>query len=391
MRSFLFIFLAGVMAKAEDQSCRLSHGPESLKQVATFISQPYIEICDDLHKIEAGNEPQNKPLCSVFWPNHKAPFEQILKSNPESLNKWSADVKNPSQVEMAASGQKLGSLEEMGQIEKKYFEYRDKLKTECCHNDSTCIQAFQKIPLEFCKSPDDPKVPDPCAYQGTGTFSMNEEEQIQTWMNLNSLTTSPTPFDLQAKTYLTQHPELATKRGKIAFGHISMSRYFHLTSPNLPYLFQHELGHACSVIQRQIASLKSQTIDKQGEVNAFSMSLYCQNIQPKYANLSIINQFEEKKVSSRIEKCIMDRIRNETLNPDDHAYAAKSCFGAKIEEATADIFAAYSSVNGILDTLPFHCSNYPDPIHIGGFSVVECLSLHSAKYRAQVKTGIQCK
>jgi hypothetical protein len=394
MSLFFQLFILSLQAFSNPVCAPEAKNQIDLHAIAQDVFRPFQLMCLDINRIETGKNPEHNPLCSVFWGDRKvAGFEKVLKANPESLNKSSNSFVNLTEQQMTAIGRKKLSSHELAEIQNAFNSYRDRLLPGCCGNDEVCRNAFQQVQLRFCKSPSDPSQVDPCTKQKEAFFSLDRTNQAQKWYNLNAQKIVKSEYDRQMIAFLkyTKLDLLFKLRPSIANGIITLSEYTNIENSQTSYFLQHEFGHACSSIRRQISAINSKVERDDGSSDSKGLSSYCGQMKKGDGNITTIEIFEEKAASDKIKKCINERVTREIFDSQDRAFAPNSCYGSKIEEANADLFAALSSVDGAQNTVYYHCNNYPDAQHIAGFSIVECLIPYSANYRQKIKESFNCK
>ncbi|MGZ3743764.1 MAG: hypothetical protein ACXWRA_07930, partial [Pseudobdellovibrionaceae bacterium] len=260
----------------------------------------------------------------------------------------------------------------------------------CCGQDSECAKAYLETPLKFCSDPKaeaDPNAPDPCSKSKKAFFSVEHEALLGAWFYEKVNESPQDRLQLLAK-IKKEIPNLSLE--KIWSGYISLGKYKFGKDMLEPYIFRHELGHACNFVRRQIAAKKG----TQDSLISFAddyNTVYCKPQTDAHANFRIIDQLLAGKNAVDLKLCIQDRIKNETQNPKDYAYVPGSCFGSKMEEATADAFSAFTAKPDEMTNLVYRlCDNAVSANHFSGYSTFECFIKNVPGFASQVSRGIAC-
>lgn len=384
--------LLNIALAATDPFCSaLSPQNKSMADLKTGLVDPYAALCGDLRNISLGKAPEHQPICSVFWENGQAWWKKWVDERPEELNKGSADFKNPSRKQMRAQGYKLANASELKDLAHLFNEMKAATVSACCAGDSECKKLYLQTTLKFCSDSGadrDADAPDSCAGSLSAAFMGDQDGLTNAWWQKYTPSMTAEQKKQALEDIRKQTPGF--QPGVLKSGSVTLSKYIQPSAPPDFYVLRHELGHACSFVQRQIAAKKGSIGEQDFPLQGYSQE-YCKDRQPGPASMSIIDKVIPTAAQQAVKSCLTERIHKEVADTKDPAYVPGACFGAKVEEAMGDSFSAMTSLpEDMFETVGRLCLNAPSSTHLSGYSNLECLVKNVPGYAKRVHEGLRC-
>ena len=260
----------------------------------------------------------------------------------------------------------------------------------CAPDDIKCRDGMAAVKFEVCKPSSDPNQPDPCVFGGTyrmpgaGYDSIFRAIAHQRGEGVASQLRSIASLNLLGR---------PSGESGIASGSITLSSYISVDngSAAMDPVILHELGHACSMVKMQEAS-----IDTSNQAKALRAAQWLDSAKkrcdPNFKIPEAVDDFWESVGESReLSACLKDlAVSNQKKLIDKPCNGL--CPGHYLEESVG---IAFSLLLGDLDgsasaVFPNTCDHVRDGQHPMVSDVAECLMQNSPRFRARMAQAYGC-
>lgn len=344
------------------------------------------DLCSTLNKyatLAIANEAitlkidKDKNICDEVWREEKS--VEINKPNVKTND----DIPYipPSRQQMLANGYKLATEDQKQELVESLKNQTKPFSELCCRDNIDCKKALDKIEIKFChdfEADRNAQLPDSCIENGLPKYETPSVEAIN-----NNAKKSTTPLP----------------------GAIVFSSFFKKDNLKTIRNLTHELGHACSAIQRQIAILQKEDSDGEAASTFSQAEVVEQGIKTrkkisteceinKKSQLAYQKLFTKITESEKFAACVFDMIQSFT-NPASSSYINDACAVKQIEESTAEtlnlIFLIQNKKiipNFFPNTV---CGSGISMMHPRNSQLTKCLLLSSPGLVAQIRSALACE
>lgn len=305
----------------------------------------------------------------------------------------------PSRAEMARRG-KVNVLADaayasrLPEMLKRAESLRARATDLCCApDDLKCRGAMAAVKFEVCKPSSDPHQPDPCVFGGT--YRMPGAGYDSIFRAIARQRGEGTAAQLRsiASTNLFGRAKGADEPSGIASGSITLSSYISLEngSASADPVILHELGHACSMVKMQAASIDSTNLSRALRAAQWIDSAK-KRCDPNFKIPAAVDDFWQSIGESKdLSACLTDlAVSNQKKLVDKPCNGL--CPGHYLEESVG---IAFSLLLGDLDgsasaVFPNTCDHVRDGQHPMVSDVAECLMQNSPRFRARLSKAYGC-
>ena len=259
----------------------------------------------------------------------------------------------------------------------------------CSPDDIRCRDGMAAVKFEVCKPSTDPNQPDPCVFGGTYRMPGTGYDSIFRAISRQRGEGVATQLRSIASLNLLGRP--AGDAG-LASGSITLSSYISLDngSASMDPVILHELGHACSMVKMQTASLSD---DKPRALRAAQwLDSAKRRCDPNFKIPEAADDFWQSVGETReLSSCLKDlAISNQKKLIDKPCNGL--CPGHYLEESVG---IAFSLLLGDLDgsasaVFPNTCDHVRDGQHPMVSDVAECLMQNSPRFRSRMAHAYGC-
>jgi hypothetical protein len=263
----------------------------------------------------------------------------------------------------------------------------------CAPDDFKCRDGMAAVKFEVCKPSTDPHQPDPCVFGGTyrmpgaGYDSIFRAIARQRGEGAASQLRSIASMNLLGRSNGSDEP------AGVASGSITLSSYISVDngSASMDPVILHELGHACSMVKMQTASID--TTNMQRAVRAAQwIDSAKKRCDPNFKIPAASDDFWQSVGESReLSACLTDlAVSNQKKLIDKPCNGL--CPGHYLEESVG---IAFSLLLGDLDgsasaVFPNTCDHVRDGQHPMVSDVAECLMQNSPRFRSRMAHAYGC-
>ena len=359
-------------------------------------------------------------LCYSHWEKQKMQKTNFnLCGSP--ADRYDSRYVSRSQKQMEKSGAESLLSSTLETKRKEIFALAEKIRAEvaatCCGNDSTCLQTMNKVNVQMCEPPSDPKAPDRCS--NNAYYSPKLSEVTKMWGSFRQFYNSKerkNSIELpKIRNVIDRfYPSVSSHIGMFIeslgqgfktppfSGDIVLSPYFKKNSSNdlyqsdlNPATITHEFFHACDFIRAQQMALNSDANShdaylavKRLEAQTLTAAPPCETsveFDEFYRRLS--SQIVEPEVSPCLEK-----IFEKVTDPNSPNFCATACKKNYFFESFAMVGEILSASNKDPAVYPIKtCFGNQDTHHPQSFDIFECLVQHSPKYRKKMNEVLSCE
>lgn len=344
------------------------------------------DLCSTLNKyatLAIANEvitlkiDKDKNICDKVWREEKS----VEINKPNVKTKRDIPCIPPSRQQMLANGYTLATEDQKQELVESLKSQIKPFSELCCRDNSDCKKALDKIEIKFChdfEADQNAQLPDSCIESTLPYYEVPSIEAIN-----NNAKKSTTPLA----------------------GAIVLSSLFKKDNLKTIRNLTHELGHACSAIQRQIAILQKEDSDgemastfsqielvEQGIKNRKKTSTECEI--NKKGQLAYQKLFTKITESEKFAACVFDMVQSFTV-PTSSSYINDACAIKQIEEITAETL----SLNFLIQNKEIIPKFFPNTVCGSGISTMhprnsqltKCLLLSSPGLVAQMRSALACE
>jgi hypothetical protein len=306
----------------------------------------------------------------------------------------------PSRAEMARRGKvnvfaDAAYASRLPEMLKRAESLRARATDLCCApGDLTCRKAMAAVKFEVCKPSSDPNQPDPCVFGGTYRMPGAGYDSIfRAIARSNRGGGEAAQLRSIASTNLFGRAKGAEEPSGIASGSITLSSYISIEngSASADPVILHELGHACSMVKMQVASL-----DSTNQGRALRAAQWIDSAKkrcdPNFKIPAAVDDFWQSIGESKdLSACLTDlAVSNQKKLVDKPCNGL--CPGHYLEESVG---IAFSLLLGDLDgsasaVFPNTCDHVRDGQHPMVSDVAECLMQNSPRFRARLSKAYGC-
>ena len=339
-------------------------------------------------------------ICQPFVKYKRADLDRCgdTKSDPY-LSKFTW----PSRLEMSKRGKANVYTDaayqgQLAQLLSRAGELRDQATNLCCGPDDVkCRESMEAVQFNVCKPVDDPNQPDPCVFGGTYRMPGSGYDSI--FRAISRQRGSGVASDLRAiaNRNLSASRRPASDEAGIVSGAITLTSYISTEtgSQSMEPVILHELGHACSMIKMENASIDGRTPDAMKK--AFRAAQWLDSAKkrcdPDFKIPEAVDDFWESIGETReLSSCLKDLA---TLNQKKLIDKPCNglCPGHYLEESVG---IAFSLLLGDLSggpsaVFPNTCDHVRDGQHPMVSDVAECLLQNSPRFRSRMGQAYGCE
>lgn len=315
-----------------------------------------------------GSDPKN--LCSVVWEKGEPQWFDPKERKILALH-GTKQKRIPTRAELLAQGFKVRTAPERNAYLLASEKIRNRMAGVCCAGETACLSAMRAVRVTSCVSEADqnPKLVDPCA-DVNGEYLMSNVEKRE-----------------------LQEFTLGKPRDRVLSGGIVLSPYVFASGNSVAAeaTVRHELGHACTVIRRQISALK-------GAENAMNASESLDAQMSGSCNGSFVNDTAYVGVfngasadaGEKVLSCLKVQTKK-SLEPKSTVFFEETCEGFKLEEGIAEGLSIAGTQNLIPNGYPNRfCRATPSRQHMASAEVLACLLNNDPRLRAKFRSSLGC-
>jgi hypothetical protein len=276
---------------------------------------------------------------------------------------------------------------------------RERATDLCCASDDVkCRLGMGLVKFEVCKPQSDPNAPDPCVFGGTYRMPGSGYDSIfRLIARQRGEGTAATLREIAAQNLVGRSIASLSKSPEsigLASGSITLSSYISVDSGSVSMdpVILHELGHACSMVKMQEASVDESNMPKALRATQWLDSAK-RRCDPNFKFPGASDDFWESVGETReLSSCLKDLA---TLNQKKQIDKPCNglCPGHYLEESVG---IAFSLLLGDLDggasaVFPNTCDHVRDGQHPMVSDVAECLMQNSPRFRARMAETYGCE
>ena len=272
---------------------------------------------------------------------------------------------------------------------------RERATTLCCGpDDLQCRAGMAAVKFDICKPSSDPNAPDPCVFGGTYRMSGSGYDSIFRAIARHRGEGEGAALRSIASQNLSGRSIAAMEPAGIASGSITLSSYISIDggSASMDPVILHELGHACSMVKMQEASVDASNMPKALRAAQWLDSAK-RRCDPNFKFPEASDDFWESVGETReLSSCLKDlAVLNQKKQIDKPCNGL--CPGHYLEESVG---IAFSLLLGDLDggpaaVYPTTCDHVRDGQHPMVSDVAECLMQNSPRFRARLNETYACE
>lgn len=305
----------------------------------------------------------------------------------------------PSRNEMARRGKvnviaDASYASRLPEMLKRAESLRSRATDLCCGpDDLKCRDAMAAVKFEVCKPSNDPNQPDPCVFGGTYRMPGAGYDSIFRAIARQRGEGVASQLRSIASVNLLGRPSASGEPTGVASGSITLSSYVSLEngSASADPVILHELGHACSMVKMQTASLDMTNSQRALRATQWIDSAK-KRCDPNFKIPAAVDDFWQSVGESReLSSCLTDlAVSNQKKLIDKPCNGL--CPGHYLEESVG---IAFSLLLGDLDgsasaVFPNTCDHVRDGQHPMVSDVAECLMQHSPRFRSRMAKAYGC-
>ncbi|RYZ72189.1 MAG: hypothetical protein EOP05_11290 [Proteobacteria bacterium] len=316
-------------------------------------------------------DPVNPCVIHPEWSTGKPPWT-VASNRPAMAVHATVKAVAPKRVDVLKNGFRVRGAAERVAYLKSIELRRDEFALSCCGSNSRCTDAMKAVRVLSCSSDadKDPNQPDHCALL-SGYFEFNQVEKS----NISALVAGNQFTGIQS-------------------GSVILSPYVTATGEDYASakIINHELGHACSFIRRQVGATEILGIDRAGSNKSLAAwndgTCGIGSDVDKEAYGPMMNQVG---FSLKVADCISNLARRST-DPASTAFFENSCPASKSEEGMAEAFAISQTKPLVPKAFPnWLCSARPSTRHPAMSDVLACVLKNDASTRQRLAREYGCK
>jgi hypothetical protein len=263
----------------------------------------------------------------------------------------------------------------------------------CAPDDVRCREGMAAVKFEVCKPSSNPNEPDPCVFggtyrmPGTGYDSIFRAIARQRGEGVAMQLRSIASVNLTGRSIASSEPV------GVASGSITLSSYISVDSgsASMDPVILHELGHACSMVKMQEASIDGANMPKALRAAQWLDSAK-HRCDPNFKIPEAADDFWESVGETReLSSCLKDlAVLNQKKLIDKPC--KDLCPGHYLEESVGIAFSLLlGDLNGSASAVfPNTCDHVRDGQHPMVSDVAECLMQNSPRFRTRMAQAYGC-
>lgn len=308
----------------------------------------------------------------------------------------------PSRLEMSRRGKAnvytdAAFQPQLAQLLSRASELRDQATDLCCApGDSKCRDGMARVEFNVCKPVDDPTQPDPCVFGGTYRMPGSGYDSI--FRAIARQRGEGVASELRAIALKNLGGRaLASMDAGPTSGSITLTSYVSTEtgSQSMEPVILHELGHACSMVKMQNASVDGTSGEamKKALRAAEWLDSAKKRCDPGFKIPEAVDDFWESVGESReLSSCLKDlAVANQKKLIDKPCNGL--CPGHYLEESVGIAFSLLLGdlTGGPNAVFPNTCDHVRDGQHPMVSDVAECLLQASPRFRARIGEAYGCE
>ncbi|RYZ87872.1 MAG: hypothetical protein EOP06_11925 [Proteobacteria bacterium] len=315
-------------------------------------------------------DPPNLCTTSELWPGGSPPWKTAASRVALAAHGTLSAVP-ATRASFVASGWKVRTASERDAYLESIETMRDRVATACCGPDQSCGSLMRSIKVMSCVS------------------AADQNSALSDDCTLNNGVYDHTPEQNKALKEIVA----GNKGVEVQVGTIILSPYVDAKgNPKAPFAtVQHEFGHACSFIKKQIAAKKPET--HPGFIAREWMDAWFNNAcdaGEEVNRLAYGSMLSNTNLSAKVFECIAG-LPQHSLNPSSSAYFEKSCPLRKMEEAMAEALSIAVTQPLVPNGFPTRfCGASPSRVHPAMADVFACAVKNDGRIRAQLSSAYSC-
>lgn len=376
----------------------LPAGIQQNAQVCEIVSQ-YPKVATDQLSFKTGVVSR---ICQPFVQYRRSDLDRCGDSHADPyLSKFTW----PSRAEMARRGKAniytdVAFQAQLPRLMNRAEELRNRATELCCApGDTQCRKGMSEVAFNICKPKSDPNQPDPCVFGGTYRMPGSGYDSIFRAISRQRGSGAASELRAIAEQNLGASRRLASLSGSSAgpqSGSITLTSYVSADggAQAMEPVILHELGHACSMVKMQNASLDGSTPEAMTKALRATKWLDSakRRCDPNYRIPDAVDDFWESIGETKeLSSCLKDlTVLNQKQQIDKPCNGL--CAGHYIEESVGIAFSLLlGNLNGGVDgVFPNTCDHVRDGQHPMVSDVAECLMQHSPRFRTRMKQAYGC-
>lgn len=343
-------------------------------------------------------------ISSICQPFVKYQRSDLDRCGDQKADPYLSKFTWPSRLEMSRRGKANVFTDsayqgQLAQLLSRASELRDQATDLCCApGDSKCRDGMNAVTFTVCKPQSDPNLPDPCVFGGS--YKMPGSGYDSIFRAIARQRGSGTANELRAiaNRNLSMREPASLENSDVGpqSGSITLTSYISTEtgSQSMEPVILHELGHACSMVKMQAASIDGSTPEsmKKAVRAAQWLDSAKKRCDPNFKFPEAVDDFWESIGETReLSSCLKDLA---TLNQKKLIDKPCNglCPGHYLEESVG---IAFSLLLGDLSggpsaVFPNTCDHVRDGQHPMVSDVTECLLQNSARFRSRMGQAYGC-